>query len=88
MHVLYRPHLPRLISVSIAAAVLAIAISLAFAASISNITQPADNTSVSARAPVLASSSAVHTITPRWATDPFASLVSRPAPQPWLTARP
>lgn len=87
MHVLHRPHLPRLISVSIAAAVLAIAISLAFAASISTITQPTNNTSVSARAPVLANS-AVHTITPRWATDPFASLISRPLPQPWLTARP
>ncbi len=87
MHVLHRPHLPRLISVSIAAAVLAIVISLAFAASITNITQPANNTSVSARAPVLASS-VVHTITPRWATDPFASLISQPAPLPWLTARP
>ncbi|MDQ2897172.1 MAG: hypothetical protein M3Y09_16270 [Actinomycetota bacterium] len=89
MHVLDRSHLPRLISVSIAAAVLAIVISLAFAASISNITQPANNTSVSARpsAPVLASS-AVHTITPRWAADPFASLISQPAPLPWLTARP
>lgn len=87
MHVLHRPHLPRLISVSIAAALLAIAISLAFAASISNITQPTNNTSVSARAPVLASS-AVHTTTPRWASDPFASLISQPAPLPWLTARP
>ncbi len=87
MHVLHRSHLPRLISVSIAAAVLAIVISLAFAASISNITQSVNNTSVSARAPVLASS-AVHATTPRWASSPFTSLLSRPLPAPWLTARP
>lgn len=37
MHVLQHPHLPRLISLSIAATVLAIVISLALAASVNNI---------------------------------------------------
>jgi hypothetical protein len=41
MHVLHRPHLPRLISVSIAAAILAIVISLVLASSLSNISQTA-----------------------------------------------
>ena len=42
MHVLHRPHLPRLIGVSIAAAILAIVITLALAA-LNDISQPRDN---------------------------------------------
>jgi hypothetical protein len=44
MHVIHRPRLPRLVSVSLAAATLAIAISLALASSLSNIGRPGDNT--------------------------------------------
>ena len=88
MHVLHRPHLPRLISVSIAAAILAIVISLARASSLSNISQPATGTSAPAHRPVPALTRALHTTAPGWASNPFASLLSRPLPQPWLTARP
>ena len=85
MHVLHRPNLPRLISVSIAAAVLAIVISLAFARSLSNFSEPASGTSISAHrtAPVL--TGAPHIAAPGWASNPFASLLSRPLPPPWLT---
>jgi len=86
MQVLHRPHLPRLISVSIAAAVLTIAISLAFAAGISNITQPGSNPSVSARQSTTpAVTSARPATTPRRAGNPFASPPLAPS---WLTARP
>jgi hypothetical protein len=88
MHVLHRPHLPRLISVSIAAAALAVVISLALAASISTISQSADTTSISPRQSTPVATSVLHATTPRWVSNPFASLVSRPLPQPWLTARP
>lgn len=87
MHVLHRPHLPRLISVSIAAAVLAIAISLALAARISTISQPANNAGISRQSAPAPTSSVLHATMPRWASDPFASLASRPLTAPWLTAR-
>ncbi len=88
MHVLDRRHLPRLIGVSIAAALLAVVISLVFAAGISNITQPAGNTSVSAHQSAPKVTGALPITTPPWASSPFASLVSRPLPHPWVTARP
>ncbi|MDQ6731423.1 MAG: hypothetical protein M3022_14330 [Actinomycetota bacterium] len=87
MHVLHRPHLPRLISVSIAAAVLAIVISLALAASINPSSEPSI-TGVFARQSAPAPTSVVPTHTPRWASRPFTSLLSQPLPAPWLTARP
>jgi len=43
MHVLHGPRLPRLISVSIAAAILTIAISLALASGLNNINQPGND---------------------------------------------
>ena len=86
MHVLHRPHLPRLISVSIAAAILTItlALALALALALSNINQPGNGTGPAVRenAPTLR----VHTIAPRWASNPFASLLSRPMPQLWRTS--
>jgi hypothetical protein len=88
MHVLHRPHLPHLISVSIVAAILAIVISLALASSLSNISQPANGTSMAAHHSAPAPASSRHTTAPHWASNPFASLLSRPLPQPWLTARP
>ena len=89
MHVLHRPHLPRLISVSIAAAILTIVISLALASSLSNISQPAGGTNVPAHLTAPALTSALHTTAPApgWVSNPFASLLSRPLGQPWLTAR-
>ncbi len=86
MHVLHRPHLPRLVSVSIAAAILAVVISLALASSLSNISQPGANSSMSAHRTATAPTSGLHPNAPRWASNPFASLISRLLPQPWLTA--
>ena len=85
MHVLDRPHLPRLISVSIAAAILAIAISLALANSVTNINQQANNTGPAVRE--TAPASARQMTASRWPNNPFASLLSRPLPQPWATFR-
>jgi hypothetical protein len=87
MHVLHRPHLPRLISVSIAAAVLAIVTSLALASSLSSISQTANGTSMPAHRTAPAVTGALHTNAPGWASNPFANLLSRPLPQPWLSAR-
>jgi hypothetical protein len=86
MHVLHRPHLPRLVSVNFAAAILAIAISLALASGLSNVSQPGDNTSMSTHRTAPAPTSVRHLNAPRWASNPVASLISRPLPQPWLTA--
>ena len=88
MHVLHRPHLPRLLSVSIAAATVAIVISLALASSLSNIDQPGNTAGAPARHAAIALRNAVHMNAPRWVSNPFASLLSRPLPQPWLIARP
>ena len=87
MHVLHRPHLARPVSVSIAAAILTVVISLALASSLSDISQPGGSASVSAHRAVPPPTSALHTNAPRWVRDPFASLLTRPLPQPWLTAR-
>jgi hypothetical protein len=87
MHVLHRPHLPRPISLSIAAAVLAIVISLALTASISNINQSAGN-AISRQSVSAQSSSVSHATRPHWASDPFARLASRALPPWWLSARP
>ena len=86
MHVLHRPHLPRLISVSIAAAILAIVISLALASSLSNLSQPND-TSMSAHRTDPELTGARHTTAPGRASNPSAGPFSRPLPQTWLTAR-
>ena len=85
MHVLHRSHLPRLISVSIAAAILAIVISLALAlaSSLSNISAPANGTSMSPHRTAPALTGALHTTAPAPASNAFAS----PLPQTWLTAR-
>ena len=87
MHVLDRPHLPRLISVSIAAAMLAIVISLALASSLSNIGRPANGTTVSAHRTDPALTGALHTTAPGRASNASAGPFSRPLPQTWLTAR-
>jgi hypothetical protein len=88
MHVLHRPHPLRLVGVSIAAAILALAISLALARSMGNISQPSDNTGTPAHHGAPALTTMLETNVLRSAGDPSASLLSRPLPQPWLTARP
>ena len=87
MHVLDRPHPPRLVSVSIAAAILAIVISLALASSLSNISRPANGTSMSAHRTDPALTGALHTTAPGWASNALAGPFSRSLPQTWLTAR-
>jgi hypothetical protein len=87
MHVLHRPHLPRLVRVTIVAAILAIVISLALVSSLSNISQPSAGTGTSARSTAPALTSARQANVPRWVSNPFASLLSRPLPRPWLSAR-
>lgn len=86
MHVLRRPHVPHAIGVSIAAALLAIAITLFLASALGDGTRPAGvRTLAGHRSP--AAISATRTVpAPRWATDPFASLLSRPLPRPWEIA--
>jgi hypothetical protein len=81
MHVLHRPHLPRMISVSIAAAILAIVISLALASSLSNISRLNNGTSMSAHRAAPALTGAPDAAAPGWASNPFASLLSRPLPR-------
>jgi hypothetical protein len=87
MQVLQRPHLPRLISVSVVAAVIAIATSFALARGLSTITQPSNYAAfpVGHTAPALVS--AHRTNAPRWASSPFASPLNRPVQQPWPAAR-
>jgi hypothetical protein len=87
MHVLHRPHLPRPVSVSIVAAILAIVISLALVTRLSNISPPVEITGGPAHSAAPALKSALRTTAPRWARSPFASLLSRPLPPPWLDAR-
>jgi hypothetical protein len=87
MHVLHRPHLPRLVSVTITAAILTIVVSLALASDLNSINQTRGSAGVFVRPSAPASPSALQTIAPRWVSDPFASLLSRPLPQPWSTPR-
>ena len=87
MHVLHRPHLPRLLSVSIAAAILAIMISLVLAISLSNINEPSNTKGTGTYHTTPALTTPLHTNAPRWASNPFASWLGRPLPQPWLTTR-
>ena len=86
MHVLHRPNLPRLMSVSIAAAILAIVISLALASSLSNISRPANGMSVSAHRTAPGAMGALHPTAPGSASDPLTSLLGPPIGRPWPTA--
>jgi hypothetical protein len=80
MHVLHRPHLPRLISITIVAAVLAIAISLALASALSNINQPRDPARHTAPAPA----GPRHATAPREMSNPFVNPLNRPLSSlPW-----
>jgi hypothetical protein len=82
MHVLHRPHLPRLVSITIVAAVLAIAISLALASALSNISQPRGNAAARHTAP--APTGLRHTTASREMSNPFANPLNRPlSPLPW-----
>jgi hypothetical protein len=84
MHVLRRPHLPHAIGVSIAAALLAIVITLLLASTLSDATGPAGGASTLARHHAPATIAVQRTVpAPRWPSDPLASPLSRPLPQPW-----
>jgi hypothetical protein len=88
MHVLQRPHLPRLISVTVVAAVLAIVISLALASTVSNLSQSRGNTGTPARHTALAPTGWLQTTAPRRMSNPFADPLNRPlSPLSWPSAR-
>ena len=85
MHALRRPHLPNALGVSLAAALLAIVITLLLATALAGGTPPAAGVRTLARHP--ASPTVVQPVAgPRWASDPFAGLLTRPLPPPWQTA--
>jgi hypothetical protein len=88
MHVLHRPHTPRLISVSVTAAIVAIVVSFALIRGLGAIAQSSGNTI----APAAPSASALVSVprpdAPQWVTNPFANPVSQMHSQLWLTARP
>jgi hypothetical protein len=87
MHVLHRPHLPRLISVTIVAAILAIAISLALAGTLSNISQSRPNPGASARPTASAPTRVLRPIAPRSVNNPLAHPLNRSLPPlPWPIA--
>lgn len=87
MHALHRPHLPRLISVTIVAAILAIAISLALASTLRNISQSRGNPGTPARYTAPAPIGFLHTTAPRGMSNPFADPLNRPpSPLPWPSA--
>jgi hypothetical protein len=80
MLVLHRPHLPRLIRVSLVAAILAIAISLALASSLRSVDQPGGSAGPAVRegAPFTP-----QTTTPRRTSDRSAGPFKRPLALPW-----
>jgi hypothetical protein len=86
MHVLHRPHVPRLIGVSITAAILALVISLMLASGLNNISQPGGNSNGPVGRAAPAPTGALQTTMPRWLSNPFAPLLGRPLPQPWATS--
>jgi hypothetical protein len=78
MHVLDRPHQPRMLSASIAAAVLAIVITLVLAARLGDITHAGSNTATPSRTAAPVSASAT------WLGNPFTTPLGPPLRQPWL----
>lgn len=78
MHTLHRPHLPRVMTVTVIAALLAIVLTLALATGLNDLasTGPAST--------VLQASRTGHA----WNASPFAPLLSAPAPEPWAPPLP
>ena len=87
MHALPRLRLPHLISASAVAAIIAIVISLAFAATLSPLSRPGEASGTPARSIAPALAIPRRAPAPRWARDAFANLLSGPLPQPWRAAR-
>jgi hypothetical protein len=88
MHVLHRPHLPRHVSLSVVAAILAIAISFALAHGLSTLSQPGSNRAAGPQKTTVALTGAQLASAAGWTINPFAGLLTRPLPQPWLTPAP
>lgn len=87
MHVLQRPHLPRAITVTVTAAVLAIVLTLAMASTLRDHgLGPASARSATAAGQTAATSRAASN-SPLTRT-PFTNLLSAPVPQPWAQNRP
>jgi hypothetical protein len=87
MHVLHRPHLPRLVSVTLIAAILSIVISLALASTLSNLSQSGGGAGASTRHGAPAPSGSTLSTARRGMSNPFADPLNRPVPSlPWPTA--
>jgi hypothetical protein len=82
MHALRHPHLPRAMTFTVIAAVLAIVLTLALAKGLNDLASPAAPTGASATSPLLRAPAAG----PAWALRPFTEPFS-PVAVPWESAR-
>ena len=82
MHTLDRLHLPRVITVTVIAALLAIILTLPLATGLNDLASTATSTGP-ASTPLQASTTGTG-----WNRNPFAPLVSAPARLPWASAQP
>jgi hypothetical protein len=88
MHVLHRPHLPRAITVTLIAAMLAILLTLTLAGAVSDLgSAPSKATSPTPTAAVHASASWPGPSTSPFMRIPFSNLLTRPIPAPWSQDR-
>jgi hypothetical protein len=87
MHVLQRPHLPRAITVTVIAAMLAIVLTLAMASTLrDNGLAPVSARSATAAGQPAATAQAPSTSP--FTRSPFTNLLSAPVPRPWAQNRP
>ncbi len=84
MHVIDRSHLPRFLAVTIAAAIIAILITLVLAAGVGDLTQ---HTSYAAK-PDAPTAPGVLNATAKTVGHPLMRLLSGPLAQPWFAERP
>ncbi len=84
MHALHYPHLPRAVTVTLIAAVLAIGLPLGLATSLNDMASTPASTGTVSTAPVLRAPGT----SPAWLLSPFARLLPSPVVVPWATTRP
>jgi hypothetical protein len=84
MHALHRPRLPRVIAVSLTAAVLAIVLTLAITSSVRDLgSAPASAGPAGPSATVSLSASGARPAPSPFTRSPFSSLLSAPVASPW-----
>ncbi|HTP23043.1 MAG TPA: hypothetical protein VMJ65_25775 [Solirubrobacteraceae bacterium] len=84
MHVLHRPHVPRALTVTIIAAVVAIVLTLVLATRLNDLASKPAPTGVAGPPEAAQASTTSH----RWNVRPFAPLLSGPAAVPWAPTHP